>query len=223
MHLKNEGRPRKTALAEERNDALRPGAVPPLLRHQRFSSLGIGSCGRLKGLRATSSCGSGNDRQHARRRLNGGREAAVRFSGFRYPVARRAHSSSGLGRRPLTAVARVRIPYAPPRPPCLRKPRMVAWVRCARRAGNARGVPTPVPTSHSRPPRLRHVSIWRVFWPQTDRCARRSGDNVVQFVDYGLGWLQTLLTCPCTPGSRTSTSVIKRRGSTSYVTTSVHA
>jgi hypothetical protein len=34
----------------------------------------------------------------------------------RYPVLRRAHSSSGLGRRPLTAVARVRIPYAPPRP-----------------------------------------------------------------------------------------------------------
>ena len=32
-----------------------------------------------------------------------------------YPVARTAHSSSGLGRRPLTAVARVRIPYAPPR------------------------------------------------------------------------------------------------------------
>jgi hypothetical protein len=36
---------------------------------------------------------------------------------IRYPVARRAHSSSGLGRRPLTAVARVRIPYAPPQPP----------------------------------------------------------------------------------------------------------
>jgi hypothetical protein len=82
FHLKNEGRPRKTALAEERNDALRPGAVPLLLRHQRVSSLGIGSCGRLKGLRATSSCGSGNDRQHARRRLSGGREAAVRFYGF---------------------------------------------------------------------------------------------------------------------------------------------
>ena len=30
------------------------------------------------------------------------------------PCPRRAHSSSGLGRRPLTAVARVRIPYAPP-------------------------------------------------------------------------------------------------------------
>jgi hypothetical protein len=30
-----------------------------------------------------------------------------------YPVAGTAHSSSGLGRRPLTAVARVRIPYAP--------------------------------------------------------------------------------------------------------------
>jgi hypothetical protein len=30
------------------------------------------------------------------------------------PCAGRAHSSSGLGRRPLTAVARVRIPYAPP-------------------------------------------------------------------------------------------------------------
>jgi hypothetical protein len=31
----------------------------------------------------------------------------------RYPVRPTAHSSSGLGRRPLTAVARVRIPYAP--------------------------------------------------------------------------------------------------------------
>src|SRR6185312_17358854 len=32
----------------------------------------------------------------------------------RYTSARRAHSSSGLGHRPLTAAARVRIPYAPP-------------------------------------------------------------------------------------------------------------
>jgi hypothetical protein len=37
------------------------------------------------------------------------------FNSRSLPCPRRAHSSSGLGRRPLTAVARVRIPYAPPR------------------------------------------------------------------------------------------------------------
>jgi hypothetical protein len=36
---KDEGRPRETALAEERNDALRRGAAPLLLRHRLFSSL----------------------------------------------------------------------------------------------------------------------------------------------------------------------------------------
>jgi hypothetical protein len=42
---------------------------------------------------------------------------ASRDSGWiRYPFAPKAHSSSGLGRRPLTAVARVRIPYAPLNP-----------------------------------------------------------------------------------------------------------
>jgi hypothetical protein len=33
---RNEGRPRETALAEERNDALRPGAAPPFFGVQTF-------------------------------------------------------------------------------------------------------------------------------------------------------------------------------------------
>jgi hypothetical protein len=60
---------------------------------------------------------------------------------------RRAHSSSGLGHRPLTAAARVRIPYAPFYCSWLGQNRMVTRIRCAREAGNARAVPTWVPTS----------------------------------------------------------------------------
>jgi hypothetical protein len=62
----------------------------------------------------------GNDRQHVPKWQTSGGLPGRRSSfisgpvPFRYPVAGRAHSSSGLGRRPLTAVARVRIPYAPP-------------------------------------------------------------------------------------------------------------
>jgi hypothetical protein len=58
-----------------------------------------------------------------------------------------AHSSSGLGHRPLTAAARVRIPYGPFRRSQLRAYRMVTRVRCARCAANARRVRTPVRTS----------------------------------------------------------------------------
>jgi hypothetical protein len=79
---RNEGRPRETALAEERNDALRPGAAPSLLRRPDFSSLGIGFPSRQCPLRINSSCGSGNDRQHARRRLSGDREVAACFFRF---------------------------------------------------------------------------------------------------------------------------------------------
>ena len=62
------------------------------------------------------------------------------------PCPRRAHSSSGLGRRPLTAVARVRIPYAPSYLAWLRGNRMVACVMCVRHARNRRRVRTPVRT-----------------------------------------------------------------------------
>jgi hypothetical protein len=62
-----------------------------------------------------------------------------------YPVRGTAHSSSGLGRRPLTAVARVRIPYAPFAPAWLLENRMVERDGRVRRAGNARAVPPRVP------------------------------------------------------------------------------
>jgi hypothetical protein len=53
-----------------------------------------------------------------------------------------AHSSSGLGHRPLTAAARVRIPYGPFCCAWLRANRMVARVRRVRGAGNVHAVPT---------------------------------------------------------------------------------
>jgi hypothetical protein len=36
----------------------------------------------------------------------------------------------------------------------------------------------------------------RIFWPRTDRRAARSGDNVVQFLDWLLGVIQALLNVP---------------------------
>ena len=55
---------------------------------------------------------------------------------------RSAHSSSGLGHRPLTAAARVRIPYGPFRSAWLCDNRIAARVRGVRRAANAHAVPT---------------------------------------------------------------------------------
>ena len=60
---------------------------------------------------------------------------------------RRAHSSSGLGHRPLTAAARVRIPYAPFYCAWPRGNRIVTRVVPDRSVRNARVVPTSVPTS----------------------------------------------------------------------------
>src|ERR1700757_4113711 len=51
---------------------------------------------------------------------------------------RRAHSSSGLGHRPLTAAARVRIPYAPLRGSRPTGFRLTTRVRCTSDDGNAR-------------------------------------------------------------------------------------
>jgi hypothetical protein len=57
-----------------------------------------------------------------------------------------AHSSSGLGHRPLTAAARVRIPYAPFCCASLRGTGLVTWVRCVRDARNGScGVPPVCP------------------------------------------------------------------------------
>src|SRR5215211_2811589 len=57
---------------------------------------------------------------------------------------RRAHSSSGLGHRPLTAAARVRIPYAPLDVTWLAAFGSTTRVICDSGAGYARAVPTPV-------------------------------------------------------------------------------
>jgi hypothetical protein len=56
-----------------------------------------------------------------------------------------AHSSSGLGHRPLTAAARVRIPYGPFYGSQSRGFRMVTRVRRVRDAAKAHVVPTPAP------------------------------------------------------------------------------
>jgi hypothetical protein len=62
-------------------------------------------------------------------------------------IARTAHSSSGLGHRPLTAAARVRIPYAPFYRAWPREKPMVTRSGAPGGVGNARVVPTLVPTS----------------------------------------------------------------------------
>src|SRR6266542_4484632 len=60
---------------------------------------------------------------------------------------RRAHSSSGLGHRPLTAAARVRIPYAPFYVTKCARFGLAERVICDRSAPKVRGVQTPVHTS----------------------------------------------------------------------------
>jgi hypothetical protein len=80
-----------------------------------------------------------------RPKADGGRRARADRPVVRYPVLPPAHSSSGLGRRPLTAVARVRIPYAPFCRGSVRRFRVVERDRRARNAGDAHVVPTSVP------------------------------------------------------------------------------
>jgi hypothetical protein len=64
-------------------------------------------------------------------------------------ASHRAHSSSGLGHRPLTAAARVRIPYAPFSVTWLSRFRSTMRVIRDRQPAKARAVPTWVPTSSS--------------------------------------------------------------------------
>jgi hypothetical protein len=77
----------------------------------------------------------------------GCRHAARQARKARLQFESPAHSSSGLGHRPLTAAARVRIPYAPlshSRPSGFR---MATRVRSATEGRNAQTVPPPVPPS----------------------------------------------------------------------------
>src|SRR4029453_10643881 len=115
---------------------------------RRYSSLCVpprGSSERLRGVRSPCWRGAvGSSRPKSRLSHEKATRAATRR---RLHLCVPAHSSSGLGRRPLTAVARVRIPYAPFYAALLLGNRMVTRDRRARDAGNARAVPIPVPTS----------------------------------------------------------------------------
>jgi hypothetical protein len=82
---------------------------------------------------------------------------------------------------------------------------MVAWVRCAMKCrkctpgadlgadlGIRRGSCLWIVCGDNLPP----VSIWRIVWPASNRCAKQSEDWVVQLVNYALGTLQTFLNAP---------------------------
>src|SRR4029453_18518919 len=73
--------------------------------------------------------------------------------------------------------------------------------RCAGCARNERLVQTPVQTSFpafGRGPLSRSGAVdrKRVIWPRVDREVAPSQDNVVQFIDWALGWFQTVLNRP---------------------------
>ncbi len=85
----------------------------------------------------------------ARRSAAGQREV-------RRPAAPPVHVLMAAHHRP--RATRVRIPYAPSYVAWTHENRMVAWVVCAGDAGNARAVPTPVPTSGEACSELRRRS-----------------------------------------------------------------
>ena len=165
-HRNDEGRTGGGLRRGEETTLLRQSVGHVLPRQERLSSLARDT--KLKDsaalpIQATedakSSCGSGNDRQHVpKRQTSGGRQG--RRSSFRppsLPCAGRAHSSSGLGRRPLTAVARVRIPYAP----------FFVWTETPALAAGFRpfaGEPSAYAGSPSRPPETPETP-WTAYLP----------------------------------------------------------